>query len=156
MIKSTADLSELSKYRAPIMGLAIVLILFHHSRFLGVEISNSTLVGLRDVGACGVDIFLILSSFGLTYSLNKCSRIDSFYKKRALRILPSFLLSLFAVLLLNSALIMRDGGDIKQIASMLISTPQISFVLHVVYLCSYPILLDFPLYSFLCDGGEKN
>lgn len=154
MINSIADLSELSKYRASIMGFAIVLILFHHSSFLGVEISNSTLVGLRAIGACGVDIFLILSSFGLTYSLNKCSQIESFYKKRILRILPSFLLSLFAVLLLNSALIMRDGGDMKQIARMLISTPRSHLYCMWYIFALIPFYSIFPyIHSYVIGGG---
>lgn len=155
MINSTADLSELSKYRAPIMGLAIVLILFHHLSFLGVEFSNSTLKGIRAIGACGVDIFLILSSFGLTYSLNKCSQIESFYKKRALRILPSFLLSLLAVLLLNSILAIRDGGDIKQIASMLISTPRFHLYCMWYIFALIPFYSIFPyIHSYVMGGGK--
>lgn len=156
MIRNTSDLFELSKHRTAIMGLAIVLIVFHHSSFLGIDFPNSTLVGVRAIGACGVDIFLILSSFGLTYSLNKCSQVGSFYKKRALRILPSFLLSLLAVLLLNSFLIFHDSGDLKRIAIMLITTPRFHLYGMWYIFALVPFYSIFPyIHCYVMGGGGR-
>lgn len=82
---------ELSKYRQPIMGIAILLVMISHLFFLGIwgELYSIPLQRVRQLCASGVDIFLILSAFGLYYSCRKNSNVLAFYKKRYLRLLPA-------------------------------------------------------------------
>lgn len=87
------DLVNFSKYRTELMGLAIILVVFHHLTFK----SNSSLIGkgymfFRVTGAMGVDMFLFLSGIGLFYSYSRNSNIIMFYKKRVLRIIPTYLI----------------------------------------------------------------
>lgn len=61
------------------MGLSAILIMAYH-------------LNLISIANIGVDIFLLLSAMGCYFSLSKDFNIKSFYKKRAMRILPSFIL----------------------------------------------------------------
>lgn len=77
------------------MGIAIFWVVLFHSRG---EFTNPILEVIKRLGFCGVDIFLFLSGIGIYYSLiDTRSRFD-FYKKRILRIYPSY----FIVLLFYS------------------------------------------------------
>ena len=79
----------LSKYRTQLMGLAMLLILIFHT---GIDITNINIIrSLKDIGDVGVDIFLLLSGIGLYFSYTKDSDKIHFYKKRILRILPTFI-----------------------------------------------------------------
>lgn len=88
----------ISKHRAILMGLAIISILFFH--FTEDCVNNSynlypfITLYKNNVGSCGVDIFLFLSGLGLYYSFKKNPELNTFYKKRFLRILlPYFLVA---------------------------------------------------------------
>lgn len=99
-----ADFSVISRHRKTIMGLAAILVVVFHSYNLNLDLSfligetiitkliNAGFVALRCFAIIGVDIFLVLSGFGLYYSYSKDSSLKSFYGKRALRILPPLLL----------------------------------------------------------------
>lgn len=91
-IKGKFNFFDFSKYRTELMGLAIVMVVFHHLTLR----SDSGLIGrgymfLRVTGAMGVDIFLFLSGLGLFYSFKKNPDVMSFYKKRFFRIIPTYL-----------------------------------------------------------------
>ncbi len=79
----------LCQYRNELMGIATIFILLGHTIFYshGV-ISYGFLTDIITLGYSGVDIFLLLSGFGLVYSMKKNSIIE-FYKRRTIRILPS-------------------------------------------------------------------
>ncbi len=86
----------LSTERAPLMGFAILWVMFFHS-----TIYVRGLFGvIKNFGNLGVDIFLLLSGVGLYYSANKIRSgtkprwITGFYKKRILRILPATVICL--------------------------------------------------------------
>lgn len=83
------DLNLLTKYRTQLMGCAILwVVLFHSKPFF----PDSTFFSfIESIGYGGVDIFLFLSGFGLYHSLHKNDSLKTFYKKRALRILPYYL-----------------------------------------------------------------
>lgn len=81
------QLNLLSKYRGPLMGVAILMIVFFH---LPMEIP-APFSYMKKLCECGVDIFLLLSGFGLYSSLDKDSDTLSFYKRRAERLLPTYL-----------------------------------------------------------------
>ena len=92
--------SLISKYRTEVMGIASVMIMFGHTVFWG-NISYGVFTPIVTLGYCGVDIFLFLSGFGLFYSMQKGKSIKSFYCKRLLRILPTFLCVMILYSILN-------------------------------------------------------
>ena len=69
----------LSLNRSKLMGVAIILIMLYH-------------LGFSSILNIGVDIFLILSGMSVYYSLRANSKLNIFYKKRIVRIIPEFLL----------------------------------------------------------------
>ena len=82
-------LDLLSKYRTHIMGAAMIWIMFFHSPYGG----NSDIVKfLHTIGFYGVDMFLLVSGLGLYYSMRRSKGVLDFYKKRAVRILPAYLI----------------------------------------------------------------
>lgn len=90
-------LNRLSKYRSELMGICIIWIMLFHSQIEAPD--NIVLRSLWYVlvsfgGGFGVNIFLMLSGFGLMYSELKSSNIENWiawYKKRLVRILPTYL-----------------------------------------------------------------
>lgn len=97
-------LSLLSKYRTHIMGLAMLWVMYFHSIYSG---QDAFVAFIHRIGYYGVDIFLLVSGLGLYYSMRKCEKsaaektdtvmgrflrtTGSFYLKRAVRILPAYL-----------------------------------------------------------------
>lgn len=71
------------------MGIAIIWIMIYHIPAFA-SLFPQPLYFLIKTGYAGVDIFLFLSSYGLYYSLKKNPSILSFYKKRFIRILPTY------------------------------------------------------------------
>lgn len=101
MIQQKIDnLSSLSKYRSELMGIAIIWIVLFHSNISAPD--NFFLRALWYLfvsfgGGIGVDIFFILSGFGLFYSVqfidNELVKINwGGIVKRMKRILPSYLI----------------------------------------------------------------
>ena len=98
--------------RPAIMGVAILWIMMFHS---GIEAPNNNV--LRALWYCfvsfgggvGVNLFFILSGFGLFYSVDKYSnsrKVDwwMWIKKRLVRLLPSYLIVSFAYYLMKGDL----------------------------------------------------
>ena len=93
------DFSIISASRLELMGIAAVWIVFHHMYNLKLSaIPNVPAVGnivfvvisiFKQLGPVGLEFFLICSGVGLYYSFSKNSNLKSFYKKRAIRILPT-------------------------------------------------------------------
>lgn len=80
------------------MGISMLLIIgYHILLLLSDNILNKTLwlpfKSIFNHGYIGVDIFFFLSAYGLCHSFEK-STIIQFLKKRALRILPTYILFL--------------------------------------------------------------
>lgn len=91
--KTPFEFNWISKYREVYFGIATLLIIYHH---LTIQCNNSVLGYLymftRVIGALGVDAFLILSGMGLYISYSRDTDVKSFYKKRLLRIIPTYIL----------------------------------------------------------------
>ena len=68
------------------MGIAILWIFFYHT---GVSVPG--LHAIFSTGWIGVEIFFMLSGFGCCASLSKNPSVTAFYKRRAIRILPTWL-----------------------------------------------------------------
>lgn len=73
------NLYLLSKFRGELMGVAIILIMIFHC-------------GALSIGRIGVETFVLLSGVGLYFSLSKDSNPRKFFRKRLLRILPTYFL----------------------------------------------------------------
>lgn len=109
------DLWKISECRNQIMGFAALwIILFHSSTIPCIGLKQ-----IQSIGYAGVDIFFVLSGFGLYYAYKKEPGTGEFYRKRMSRILPDYLLVLFLRTLYESQ------GDIHQIT--------LSFVWHKMY-----------------------
>lgn len=80
------DIKEISTYRSELMGLSILWIMMLHFTFTQV----TPLGFVAQYGFAGVDIFMFVSGLGLFYSLDKNSDPLQFYKKRLLRIFPTY------------------------------------------------------------------
>ena len=97
---------DIRRYRAALMGVAIIWIIFFHAN-LGLPILNK--------GDMGVDIFFFLSAIGLCYSYEKNSDIIVFYKKRVLRIIPTWWPAIAAASFVSSVFLSlphpRDIGE---------------------------------------------
>lgn len=81
------ELADISRYRGELMGIAILLVVLFH---VGLSRSDP-FFGLRRMGNIGVDIFFFLSGMGLWYSWLKTPSVAHFYKRRLLRIYPTWL-----------------------------------------------------------------
>lgn len=93
--------NDISLYRTEIMGVATLMILLGHSVFYGQGfIDYGYFQDIFTLGYCGVDIFLFLSGFGLSYSMRK-NDTRTFYKHRFLRIVPSVVAIIFFNVLVN-------------------------------------------------------
>jgi len=85
-----------SKHRSVIMGFAALWVFYFHTAPL--LIGNSSFFGklewfLKRSGYCGVDIFILLLSFGLYFSFSRNEKFNvvKYVKKRLVRILPAYI-----------------------------------------------------------------
>ena len=100
--------SLISKYRAALMGVAMIAIYITHYRksFVVNKVPIPWFIKNIGYGSCGVDMFLLLSGLGLCYSFAKNSSLSRFFRKRVVRILPAYLITevLYFIILL-----IKDG-----------------------------------------------
>ena len=88
---------DISTYRSELMGWAILWIMMLHFTFTQIKPFGF----IAQYGFAGVEIFMLVSGLGLYFSLDKDSHLSHFYKKRLLRIFPTYyILGIFASLLL--------------------------------------------------------
>lgn len=80
-------LSLLSKYRAQLMGFAILLVALFHCT---VEHASEAFDLICFSGDMGVDIFFLVSGVGMYYAYQKNPTWKEFYIKRLLRIIPAW------------------------------------------------------------------
>lgn len=88
----------ISKYRSFLMGFSILWIILYHAPF---NIDNTIITTFINRGYLGVDIFLLVSGYGLFFSIEKDNNIRHFYWKRFIRIFPEFWFVVFASVLLS-------------------------------------------------------
>lgn len=70
------DLHLVSKYRSALMGFAIIIIVFYHFFNNGGEtMIDKVLKICFSQGYTGVDLFMVVSGLGLTFSMNKSENI---------------------------------------------------------------------------------
>lgn len=86
-------------YRTELMGIAILWVVLYH-----LHPQNALLNKLTSSGYGGVDIFLLVSGFGLYYSYHQSKNAVIFWRKRLVRIFPTYLFFVIAFLLLQHKL----------------------------------------------------
>ena len=104
-----AHMPELDAVR----GAAILMVLFYHGFYWGIDLSQlppveKYLLEAMHVGKLGVNLFFVLSGFLITgLLLNARVRPDyyrKFYIRRALRIFPAYLVTLLVLLVTGTSL----------------------------------------------------
>ena len=80
---------KLSQYRTPLMGVAILFIMLFHS---GIVLKDDAMFRIFRNGDIGVEVFAVLSAIGVFSSLRKNSSTIQFYKRRFVRIVPTYIL----------------------------------------------------------------
>lgn len=95
------SLKFLSEYRQELMGLAMLMVVFHH---LAIPDLGRVIGFFHSNGGFGVDIFLLLSGMGLYYSTRNGINLRKFYYKRFVRIFPLYfvIVGIFSVIYGNS------------------------------------------------------
>lgn len=98
----TGDLALISKYRNALMGVAAIIVCVFHE-FLPVMPEGTMIRDIEEFvlirSFYGVDVFLLLSGMSIAFSLLKDPRVVPFYGRRAIRILPVYLLSGFVMMI---------------------------------------------------------
>ena len=77
------------------MGACILWIVFFHTKILFPG-WLAPLEAVRDYGFAAVDIFFLLSGIGMVFSLRKTPCLAHFYRKRVLRLVPTYWLFIVA------------------------------------------------------------
>lgn len=117
-----------------VRGLAAIMVFFHHVCFTSIDPAgwNSFILNLRTVsiaGRYGVDLFFVLSGFLITSLLigdrNKRAYYRDFYWKRALRILPLYILCLIFV-----GLLIPGSGGYVLVSALFIAN--FAWLFHIV------------------------
>lgn len=103
MIKAI-NLSDISRYRSELMGLAMIFVMLFH---VWMPKSNP-MYGFVRCGNVGVDMFLFLSGIGLWYAWSKKPTLKNFFWRRYIRIYPAWIL--MACLYYIPAFINTPGG----------------------------------------------
>ena len=96
-------IENIIKGRAALMGFAILWIIGFHYSFL----FDTPIRPFFRNGYLGVDLFLMLSSFGLCFSFEKDRSATTFYRKRLLKIMPTWWFCLTILLAVN----VLEGGN---------------------------------------------
>lgn len=92
----------ISSYRRELMAVAMFAILLTH---MNCDFGCFAINRLALCGQGGVDAFFFLSGFGMYYSGMKKTTLTAFYKKRAVRIFPSFL-AIFGIYMYNKTFVL--------------------------------------------------
>ena len=95
----------LSKYKKELMGLAALSILFSHAKRFGI-VYSSLITRIQGYGMWAVNLFIILSGTGMYFSLKKGA--EGFYKRRMIRILPSYYLIAMPAYFILEVLLRND------------------------------------------------
>lgn len=153
--ENNADFFNLvSRYRTPIMGFAAIWIFAFHNRFFFPLTMQPayilTCVFLKNIGFCGVDIFLFLTGIGLFASISRNS-IKQYYINRLRRIGFIYIISsaIPAIVLGWSAL------KYVRVISLWESFSVNLYCALWFYTLIIPIYLLFPAYYYLFNKASN-
>lgn len=94
----TALLESIINHRKLFMGFAMIMVILYHSIS---SFPNKTIGMIFYPGFIGVDIFLLLSGYGLSNSFSK-NKLGTFYQHRVVRIVPLFVLMILSVSIIDA------------------------------------------------------
>lgn len=132
--------------RTILMCIAIIAVISYHLALRGIPI------GRLNIGYAGVDIFMLLSGYGIGKSLLKNS-VKQFYKNRIHRIFPLWLF----MILFDYAIKIFSGEEATTMKDLLFDLSTISFYIHPNslpewYLATLILFyLISPLYKYLLE-----
>ena len=100
----------LGQYRKELMGIAMIWVMIFHS-YTGIlrKLHIPVLYQICRHGNLGVEIFLLLSGFGLYYSLSKNDQVLPFYKRRLVRVVLPWLILSCPYWIVKSILVDKDS-----------------------------------------------
>lgn len=134
-------LQDISAHRQFIYGATALWIMFYHMNssipFGGVR---TILRLVKGMGACGVEVFLLLTGYGLYCALNRNPDVVRFYKRRLVRVLLPALVVFCGYDLLVHPRLFGEAITLKALLFLPWSGRMwyVSFIL-AAYLC-YPLL----------------
>lgn len=102
----------ISRYRSELMGLAILFVILFHVSLPQTD----AFFGLRRMGNIGVDLFFFLSGVGLWFSLVERMGLRRFFRRRYLRIYPTWLI---VACLYYIPLYLKGGHNIRATVDLL-------------------------------------
>lgn len=105
-------LNRMSKHRNILKGIAILGVIAVHS---GYEPTIHLIRGIKGFGYVGVDLFMLVSGFGVYCSLFRNDNIMDFYRRRIIGIFPAFI----PVLLVKFFVIDISASDISSASQIL-------------------------------------
>ena len=131
----TFNPANISYNRSSLMGFAIIWIFFYH---LVDRINIPIVHEFFQFGWGGVDLFFLVSGFGLAHSLSKNPPVVLFYKKRAIRIVPTWwaIMLLFAIVSLFCGLYVTPKWW-----QVFLKYSGIGWWLHGCFPCLQPMLI---------------
>lgn len=145
-----------SKYRNQMMGISIIGILFcHYDECRSLSGMGSTKMSLLlSMGTCFVDVFLLLSGIGLFYSFDKNHRLDMFYKKRILRLLPTYLILAVPYWIYNDMILQHLGisstlYDLTFLSMLFNGVHRFWFIFAIIIL-----YFLFPAFFYILQKGQ--
>ena len=146
---------NLSVNRDAIKGIAILWVIFFHAQ-LGL---SGVLHDIQKIGYGGVDILLFLSGYGLYRSLNKDHDLQSYLKRRAMRLLPVYLP--FCLLWLAVMVPLYRGGKAASLRIIAGNLTMMGFFAEVPsqinwYVSMIPLtVLLAPVFSMCLQPGKR-
>ena len=145
MNKRLFGLRDVSAARGFIYGAAILWIVFFHS---GLRPATNFFGTIKSYGDCGVEIFFLLSGICLFFSYDGNENAPAFYKRRAIKILPSYFI------VYGIVFIWLDLISSFNIGQFLLDYSLLDFWLHglgrapwfiaaiIVFYAAYPLIYD--------------
>lgn len=143
---------DLSTYRTEIMGIAICGILMCHlqenQKLHGESVTMLAKIFVR--GCAFVDVFLFLSGIGLYFSYTRNRSLSIFYRKRFMRLMPSYFLIALPYWIWRDVMISGLGwgavlADISFFSFVASGVKQFWFVFEIIVLYAF-----FPaMYGFI-------
>lgn len=102
--QSLTPFELISRFRAELMGLAIISVVFLHTSQLNIRFHFKAITFMREFCYGGVDVFLFLSGLGIFCSLSKNS-ISKYIKNRIIKIVPTWWIYLIINVLISTFLL---------------------------------------------------
>ena len=151
-----ASWGSLSDYREVLFGIAIIgIVVFHLYESTMRDTLVHSALGLFARFSAGVDAFLFLSSMGLYFAFSKNGNLGRFYKRRVLRILPTFLVVAIPFYALQDFVQFEDGSrflpDLFNISFLTEGYRQFWYIYAIII-----FYLFYPLLHRFIDGSDRS